>query len=103
MLAQLKIVLYNNPAMINRSERVSEYELPIQLAAQKDGSFVAHCPVWSDCYAQGDTIDKAVLEITAVAQSLIELYKEEGLKIPLKLQSKKAVANRISVPVIVAA
>ncbi len=103
MLAQLKRVLYNRITMIKRSEQVLEYELPIQLEAQKGGGFVAHCPIWPDCYAQGDVIDKAVLEITAAAQSLIELYKEEGLKIPLKLQAKKAIANHISVPVIVTA
>ena len=38
------------------------------------------CPTWSACYAQGETVDEAVLEITAVAQSMIEIYKEEGLK-----------------------
>ena len=61
------------------------------------------CPKWSDCYAQGDSIDEAILEITAVAQSLIELYKEEGLKIPLKVQKEKGIANNYSVPVIVSA
>lgn len=61
------------------------------------------CPIWSDCYAQGDTVDEAVLEITAVAQSLIELYKEEALKIPLKLQKEEPVKSPIKVPVIVSA
>ncbi|MBI2021899.1 type II toxin-antitoxin system HicB family antitoxin [Candidatus Daviesbacteria bacterium] len=89
--------------MIKRSKDVSEYELPIKLELQKDGGYVAISPVWSDCYAQGDTIDEAILEITAVAQSLIELYKEEGLEIPLKLQKKKESGNNsFSVPVFVA-
>lgn len=80
----------------------SEYELPVKLEVQKDGSYVANSPVWSDCYAQGDTIDEAILEITAVAQSLIELYKEENLNIPLKLQVKKESSNNpFSVPVFV--
>src|SRR4030066_512833 len=50
----------------------------------KEGGFTAFSPAWSDCYAQGDTLDEAVNEISAVAASLIELYKEEGLKVPLK-------------------
>lgn len=83
--------------------KVLEYELPIKIAPQKEGGYVVTCPLWQDCYAQGDTIDEAVLEITAVAQSLIELYKEEGLKIPLKLQKEKGVTNPFTVPVIVAA
>lgn len=82
-------------------KKVLEYELPIKVLAQKEGGFVVNSPKWQECYAQGDTIDEAILEITAVAQSLIDIYREEGLEIPLKLQKK--VNNLTSVPVIVAA
>ena len=51
---------------------------------------------------KGDTIDEAILEITAAAQTLIELYKEEGLEIPLKAQKERAVVKPLTVPVIVA-
>lgn len=86
-----------------KTEKVSQYKLPIKIQVQKDGGYVAICPIWKDCYAQGDTIDEAVLEITAAAQSLIELYKEEGLKLPLELQSEKNSSNtEFSVPIIVA-
>ncbi|OGD89636.1 hypothetical protein A3D07_00955 [Candidatus Curtissbacteria bacterium RIFCSPHIGHO2_02_FULL_42_15] len=64
--------------------KVLEYELPIKIEGDKTGGFVATTHGWSDCYAQGDSIDEVVNEITAVAASLIELYKEEGFKIPLK-------------------
>lgn len=67
---------------------ISEYELPI--VVQKDtGGFVARCQTWQDCYAQGDTLEEAINEISYVASSLIELYKEEGLPIPLKLKQTK--------------
>ena len=89
--------------MLRQTKWVLEYELPIKIEPQKEGGFVVICPSWSDCYAQGDTLDEAILEITAVAQSLIELYKEENLRIPLKLQREKAVASPLVVPVIVAA
>lgn len=89
--------------MLKQTRRVSEYELPIKIEPQKEGGFVVTCPNWADCYAQGDTVDEAVLEITAVAQSLVELYKEESLKIPLKKQKEKGVTNPFTVPVIVAA
>ena len=66
--------------MLDTSKKVLEYELPIKIEPQKNGGFVAKSSIWSDCYAQGDTVDEAILEITAVAQSLIELYKEEGTR-----------------------
>ena len=89
--------------MLKRSEKVSKYELPLKIKPQKEGGYLATCSAWTDCYAQGQTIDEAVLEITAVAQSLIELYKEEGLKIPLKLQGEKSIASpNFVVPIIVA-
>lgn len=89
--------------MLKRSEKLAEYELPINIEQQRDGGFVVTCPVWKDCYAQGDTIEEATLEITAVAQSLIELYKEEGLKIPLKPLKNKRLDSPLNLPVIVSA
>lgn len=88
--------------MLKRNEKVSRYELPITIDSQKGGGFLASCAIWKDCYAQGETIDEAVLEIIAVAQSLIELYKEEGLKIPLKLRDEKNLENTLLMPIIVA-
>lgn len=88
--------------MIKRSEKVAEYELPIKIEAQKSGGYVVTCLTWKDCYAQGDTVEDATLEITAVAQTLIELYKEEGLKIPLKPLSSKRLDSNLILPVIVA-
>ena len=89
--------------MFKRSEKLAEYELPINIESQREDGFVVTCPIWKDCYAQGDTIEEATLEITAVAQSLIELYKEEGLKIPLKPLKNRRLDNLLSLPVIVSA
>lgn len=86
--------------MLKRSEKVAQYDLLLKVEPQKEGGFVVTCPIWPDCYAQGDTVDEAVLEVTAVAQSLIELYKEEGLKIPLKVRRDINLANSLSLPVI---
>ena len=76
---------------------VLEFNLPIHIQEDSSGGFVATSPVWSDCYAQGDTIDEVVNEITSVASSLIELYKEEGLKIPLKFSIIKKTTFNIPV------
>lgn len=89
--------------MIKTSQKVSEYELPIKITPHREGGFLVSSPIWAECYAQGDSIDEAILEITAVAQSLIELYKEEGIKIPLKLQNKTDLTTSRSVPIIVTA
>jgi len=90
--------------MINQTKKVLTYELPIKIEKQKAGGFVATSPTWEDAYAQGDTIEEAILEITAVAQSLIELYNEEGLPVPLKKQKvDKDIKDHLTVPIIVAA
>jgi predicted RNase H-like HicB family nuclease len=83
---------------------ILEYELPIVINEDTLGGFMAKCPKWDDCYAQGDTIEEVISEISYVASSLIELYKEEGLKIPLPLKKKKeenAFSFRLTYPVIV--
>lgn len=71
---------------MQKSLTIAEYEFPIEIN-QEDGYFVAKCSKWADCYAQGDSLEEAMNEISYVASSLIELYKEEGLKVPLKLKN----------------
>ena len=65
---------------------IKEYELPIEVQMEKEGGYTALCPIWPDCYAQGDTLEEAINELSSVSGSLIELYQEEGLTIPLKLK-----------------
>lgn len=76
-------------------KRVFEYELPIKVQKEKDG-YSAFCPIWSDCYAQGDTVDEVTNEIVTVAQSLIDIYKEEDLTIPLKKLNEQSLKEKIS-------
>lgn len=90
--------------MIHRNEKVLQYELPLQIERDPSDGYIAICPTWPDCYAQGDTIDQAVLEVTAVAQTLIELYTEEELPIPLVFEKARSIENTpFTVPVIVTA
>ena len=65
---------------------IKEYELPVTIQKQDEGGFFAFCPKWEDCYAQADSVEEAINEISYVASSLIELYQEENLKLPLKLK-----------------
>ena len=72
---------------------IAEYELPVVIDQDEVGGYVATCPLWNDCFAQGDSVEEALSEVTAVAASLIDLYKEEKMQIPLK---KKHVEERDS-------
>ncbi len=72
--------------MKQKTLNLQEYELPITLQ-EEEGAYIATCPIWQDCYAQGDSVEEAINEISYVASSLIELYKEEGMTVPLKLKS----------------
>jgi predicted RNase H-like HicB family nuclease len=71
----------------SKTASVAKYRLP--LVIKKEGEFfIANSPKWLDCYAQGSTIDEATSEVISVASSLIELYEEEGLTIPLEKLEK---------------
>ena len=67
----------------NKKLDIQEYELPITIVEEKEGGFTASCSSWQDCYAQGETVEDVINEISYVASSLIELYKEEGKRFPL--------------------
>ena len=43
--------------MSNKTLNIQEYELPVTIRKEKKGGFTASCPKWSDCYAQGETIE----------------------------------------------
>lgn len=85
-------------------KKIYEYELPIKIQKEKDG-YYAVCSIWSDCYAQGDTVDEVSSEIATVAQCLIDIYKEEGLSIPLKKIKESTSKQNISFtfPILVSA
>lgn len=85
--------------------KIQEYELPIAVQ-EEDGAYIATCPVWQDCYAQANTIEEAINEISSVASSLIEVYKEEGMTMPLKSNntiSKEQNGFKVKIPLIVSA
>jgi len=78
---------------VNKNFVIRQYQLPIEVEGNEKEGFIAHCSVWSDCYAQGDSIEEALNEIFYVASSLIELYREEDLKLPLKLKKESQVKS----------
>ncbi len=96
---------YNIFMKTNKKLTILEYELPVLIQQEKKDGFIAKCSIWNDCYAQGDSVEEVINEISAVAAGLIELYKEEGLKIPLKIiktSSETATNMSLTFPLIVA-
>jgi len=83
-------------------KKVFEYELPIIMKKEKGGYF-AYSPSWKDCYAQGDTVDEVSSEIVTVAQTLIDIHREEGLPIPLRKVKERSLLTDFSftLPVVV--
>lgn len=71
---------------------IDKFQLPIEITREGD-YFLANCPIWTDCYAQALSIEEVVAEITSVAKTLIDLYREEELTIPLKRLEGKTVAE----------
>ncbi len=72
---------------------VKQYVLPVKVKKDGDG-YLAVCENWADCFAQGDTVEEALSEINLVAGSLVDLYGDEGMKVPLKLDKPKVSMNR---------
>lgn len=38
---------------------IQQFELPIEIEKERDVGFIAQCPTWSDCYAQGETLEQS--------------------------------------------
>ncbi len=91
---------------IKKTRQIKAYKLPIEIEQEGD-YFIATCPQWPDCYAQGNSIDEATAEIIAVASSLIELYQEEEIPIPLHKNTRSTVGVKtkvsFNVPIFVSA
>lgn len=58
-----------------------KYEVIIYWS-EEDATFIAEMPELSGCMADGDTAEKALLEVQIVAQEWIETAKELGRTIP---------------------
>ncbi len=93
----VKYVLYNR-GMSTHIVSLDQYTLPLQIS-EDAGGYVAVCPIWKDCFAQGDSIEATLYEAKQVAISLIELYEEEKVQIPLKKVLSKKPPSSFSIDV----
>lgn len=86
---QMTSLLCYNTVIMNKTKTltIAGYELPVLITSDEKGGYVAECTDWADCYAQAESIDEVVNEIYHVALSLIQVYQEENLTIPLTQSS----------------
>ncbi len=81
---------------------VLQYELPITITPLEEGGYLARCEKLQGCMAEGETVEKALAYITDVARQIIDIRKEEGMSIPLRVIKKTnaKLKIRFSVPLI---
>jgi len=65
-------------------------QLPLFVERDEDGFYVVECPLFDGCYAQGETIDKALQNIREVihlilqeknAQDIVRSYKPKEMSL----------------------
>ena len=62
---------------------VKDYKVEITKVTEADGGgYIAHIPEL-DCFGDGETIEKAIADVYAVAEDLIEIAMEDGKEIPM--------------------
>ncbi|NLT48118.1 MAG: type II toxin-antitoxin system HicB family antitoxin [Clostridiales bacterium] len=62
---------------------VKDYKVVIAKVTEADGGgYIAHIPEL-DCIGDGETMEKAIADVYAVAEDLIEIAREDGKEIPM--------------------
>lgn len=62
---------------------VKDYKVEITKVTEADGGgYIAHIPEL-DCFGDGETMEKAIADVYAVAEDLIEIAMEDGKEIPM--------------------
>lgn len=87
---------------MKKKMHVLEYELPVTITPLKEGGYLAKCKKLQGCMAEGETVQQALAHVVDVAHNIIDLRKEEGMKIFLKLIKKTDTRSeiRFSVPLV---
>ena len=64
---------------------MKRYRFPIEIQTLDEGGYLAICPIFQGCHAEGDTIAEAIENLEDVAKTLLELRRGDGLPIPDEL------------------
>lgn len=61
---------------------MTQYKLPVEIEPLDEGGYLAICPLIQGCHAQGETISEALDCLEDVTGQLLEVRKEDGLRLP---------------------
>ncbi len=61
---------------------VKQYVLEVEIERLEDGRYIADCPEFEGCHAEGDTPSEALENLEEVARMVIDLCREKGLPLP---------------------
>jgi len=68
---------------------MSNYLLKVEVEPLEDGRYLAICPDFQGCHAEGDTVAEALENLEDVARIIIELCKEKDLPLPPQFEGDK--------------
>jgi len=61
---------------------LKQYVLEVEIERLEDGRYIADCPDFEGCHAEGDTPADALSNLEEVARMIIDLCREKGLPLP---------------------
>ncbi len=61
---------------------LKQYVLDVEIEQLEDGRYIADCPDFEGCHAEGDTPAEALENLEEVARMIIDLCREKGLPLP---------------------
>jgi antitoxin HicB len=81
---------------MKKQMQVLEYELPVTITPLKEGGYLAQSKKLQGCLAEAETVDQALSYIVDVARNIIDVLKEEGMKIPLEVLKNTEKKSKIN-------
>jgi antitoxin HicB len=69
---------------------LKQYVLEVEIEQLEDGRYIADCPDFEGCHAEGDTLAEALGNLEEVARMIIDLCREKGLPLPPEYDESSA-------------
>jgi predicted RNase H-like HicB family nuclease len=66
---------------------LKQFVLDVEIEQLEDGRYLADCPDFEGCHAEGDTPADALENLEEVARMVIDLCREKGLPLPPEYRS----------------
>jgi len=76
------------------------YRVEVRLSKQEDGLWRAEVPALPGCFVDGETVSGVLRDIQEVAAMFIDLYQEEGRRLPDALKWDESVVEMVTLPIL---